>query len=131
MSLRLKVEFSDSKVNHPFHPPTSQRGHGAPLQQCPRPHNHLLSKNHTSRPARNTPRPDPPHPRHDDDGTSRAICHKRLSVSRLWIFFYEARPRRPGILVLINDADWELCDGPDYQLQDGDSIVFISTLHGG
>ncbi|KAG2177529.1 hypothetical protein INT44_008041 [Umbelopsis vinacea] len=38
---------------------------------------------------------------------------------------------RPGILVLINNVDWELCDEIDYQLEDNDEIVFISTLHGG
>lgn len=38
---------------------------------------------------------------------------------------------RPGILVLINDTDWELCGELDYELQKGDNIVFISTLHGG
>uniref|UniRef100_A0A4W6C2T5 Ubiquitin-related modifier 1 n=1 Tax=Lates calcarifer TaxID=8187 RepID=A0A4W6C2T5_LATCA len=41
------------------------------------------------------------------------------------------RTMRPGILVLINDADWELMGELDYQLQDQDNIVFISTLHGG
>lgn len=38
---------------------------------------------------------------------------------------------RPGILVLINDCDWELLGGLEYEVQEGDSIVFISTLHGG
>lgn len=38
---------------------------------------------------------------------------------------------RPGILVLINDTDWELEDGLEYRLKSGDTIVFISTLHGG
>lgn len=38
---------------------------------------------------------------------------------------------RPGILVLINDTDWELEGEGDYKLQDKDEIVFISTLHGG
>eukprot|EP01132_Coremiostelium_polycephalum_P002609 gene2609-3234_t len=38
---------------------------------------------------------------------------------------------RPGILVLINDADWELYGGIEYNVEDGDSIIFISTLHGG
>ncbi|XP_036385535.1 ubiquitin-related modifier 1 [Megalops cyprinoides] len=38
---------------------------------------------------------------------------------------------RPGILVLINDADWELMGELTYQLQDQDNVVFISTLHGG
>ena len=33
-----------------------------------------------------------------------------------------------GILVLINDADWELLN---YQLQNQDSILFNSPLHGG
>ena len=39
--------------------------------------------------------------------------------------------RRPGILVLINDADWELEGEDKYELVDGDSILFVSTLHGG
>jgi molybdopterin converting factor small subunit len=39
--------------------------------------------------------------------------------------------RRPGILVLINDTDWELEGELDYRLEDGDEVVFISTLHGG
>ncbi|KAJ5753814.1 uncharacterized protein N7511_007967 [Penicillium nucicola] len=38
---------------------------------------------------------------------------------------------RPGILVLINDADWELEGEETYELQEGDNIVFVSTLHGG
>ncbi|KAJ5936480.1 hypothetical protein N7454_005115 [Penicillium verhagenii] len=38
---------------------------------------------------------------------------------------------RPGILVLINDADWELEGEEAYELQAGDNIVFVSTLHGG
>lgn len=38
---------------------------------------------------------------------------------------------RPGILVLINDADWELEGETRYQLEDGDEVSFISTLHGG
>lgn len=38
---------------------------------------------------------------------------------------------RPGILVLVNDADWELTGGYATALDDGDVVVFISTLHGG
>ena len=38
---------------------------------------------------------------------------------------------RPGILVLVNDADWELLGQLDYRIEEGDTIVFISTLHGG
>lgn len=37
----------------------------------------------------------------------------------------------PGILVLINDVDWELEGGIEYTVQAGDRLVFISTLHGG
>ena len=39
--------------------------------------------------------------------------------------------RRPGILVLINDADWELEGEENYELANGDNILFVSTLHGG
>ena len=55
----------------------------------------------------------------------------------MWVFTElcgapaEQLPRRPGILVLINDSDWELEGEGSYQLQPGDEIVFISTLHGG
>lgn len=40
-------------------------------------------------------------------------------------------PRRPGILVLVNEADWELEGQGEYVLENGDEIAFISTLHGG
>lgn len=39
--------------------------------------------------------------------------------------------RRPGILVLINDADWEIEGELEYELKERDEVVFISTLHGG
>ncbi|EOR04187.1 Ubiquitin-related modifier 1 [Wallemia ichthyophaga EXF-994] len=45
--------------------------------------------------------------------------------------FIEGDTVRPGILVLINDCDWELRDELDGELEDGDVVVFISTLHGG
>ena len=38
---------------------------------------------------------------------------------------------RPGILALINDCDAEIDGGEEYVVQDGDTIAFISTLHGG
>lgn len=38
---------------------------------------------------------------------------------------------RPGIIVLINDTDWELCDNENYKVEANDTISFISTLHGG
>ncbi|KAL2076595.1 hypothetical protein ACEWY4_027809 [Coilia grayii] len=45
--------------------------------------------------------------------------------------FVQGDTVRPGILVLINDADWELLGELEYELQDQDNVVFISTLHGG
>ncbi|KAG8216149.1 ubiquitin-like modifier 1 [Butyriboletus roseoflavus] len=45
--------------------------------------------------------------------------------------FMEGDTVRPGILVLINDTDWELEGEGAYVLKGGDEIVFISTLHGG
>ena len=45
--------------------------------------------------------------------------------------FIQGDSMRPGILVLVKDADWELLGELDYQLQDQDSVLFISTLHDG
>ncbi|KAI1792823.1 ubiquitin-like modifier 1 [Ganoderma leucocontextum] len=45
--------------------------------------------------------------------------------------FIENGTVRPGVLVLINDTDWELEGEGDYRLKENDEIVFISTLHGG
>uniref|UniRef100_UPI00398EEBFD ubiquitin-related modifier 1 n=1 Tax=Pristiophorus japonicus TaxID=55135 RepID=UPI00398EEBFD len=45
--------------------------------------------------------------------------------------FIQGDTVRPGILVLVNDADWELMGQLDYTLEDEDNVVFISTLHGG
>jgi len=45
--------------------------------------------------------------------------------------FIQDESVRPGILVLINDADWELLGELDYEIQENDNITFISTLHGG
>ena len=41
------------------------------------------------------------------------------------------KSRRPGILVLVNDADWELEGEDQYELKRNDNILFVSTLHGG
>jgi ubiquitin related modifier 1 len=45
--------------------------------------------------------------------------------------FSQGNQIRPGVLVLVNDVDWELENKQEYQIQDSDSIAFISTLHGG
>jgi ubiquitin related modifier 1 len=38
---------------------------------------------------------------------------------------------RPGIIVLVNDTDWELLDTVNYKIENNDNVAFISTLHGG
>ncbi|CAA7023002.1 unnamed protein product [Microthlaspi erraticum] len=38
---------------------------------------------------------------------------------------------RPGVLVLVNDCDWELSGQLETTLEEKDVVVFISTLHGG
>uniref|UniRef100_A0A1L8EIR2 Ubiquitin-related modifier 1 homolog n=1 Tax=Haematobia irritans TaxID=7368 RepID=A0A1L8EIR2_HAEIR len=45
--------------------------------------------------------------------------------------FIQGDTIRPGILVLVNDTDWELLGELDYELQPKDNVLFISTLHGG
>ncbi|XP_002161027.3 ubiquitin-related modifier 1 [Hydra vulgaris] len=45
--------------------------------------------------------------------------------------FIQDQTVRPGILVLVNDTDWELIGELEYKLQENDIITFISTLHGG
>ena len=45
--------------------------------------------------------------------------------------FLKDKSVRPGILVLVNDCDWELSGQLAYELQEGDEVTFISTLHGG
>ncbi|XP_026325693.1 ubiquitin-related modifier 1 homolog [Hyposmocoma kahamanoa] len=45
--------------------------------------------------------------------------------------FLQGDSVRPGILVLINDSDWELAGELDYELKSNDTVMFISTLHGG
>lgn len=45
--------------------------------------------------------------------------------------FIQNETVRPGILVLINESDWELEGEGEYIVQDKDEILFVSTLHGG
>ncbi|PKS10824.1 hypothetical protein jhhlp_002581 [Lomentospora prolificans] len=58
------------------------------------------------------------------------LCKNTMKDSRKELFVLDGHIR-PGILVLINDADWELEGEEEYELQNGDSILFVSTLHGG
>ncbi|KAI1115758.1 Urm1-domain-containing protein [Nemania sp. NC0429] len=58
------------------------------------------------------------------------LCENTMRDSRKELFVLD-RHLRPGILVLINDADWELEGEEAYEIQNGDNILFVSTLHGG
>lgn len=60
----------------------------------------------------------------------RYLCENLMNSARKEMFLLEGTVR-PGILVLINDADWELEGEEKYELQSGDNILFVSTLHGG
>ena len=45
--------------------------------------------------------------------------------------FVQGKTVRPGILVLVNDTDWELLGELEYEIKPDDHVMFISTLHGG
>ncbi|XP_034937889.1 ubiquitin-related modifier 1 [Chelonus insularis] len=45
--------------------------------------------------------------------------------------FLQNNTVRPGILVVVNETDWELLGNEKYKLCPDDQIYFISTLHGG
>ncbi|KAL2268665.1 hypothetical protein VTJ83DRAFT_3511 [Remersonia thermophila] len=58
------------------------------------------------------------------------LCTHLMKDPRVDLFVLD-KHIRPGILVLINDADWELEGEEAYELQPRDNILFVSTLHGG
>ncbi|OTA87653.1 hypothetical protein M434DRAFT_399391 [Hypoxylon sp. CO27-5] len=58
------------------------------------------------------------------------LCEHVMKDNRKELFVLQDH-LRPGILVLINDADWELEGEEAYEIQAGDNILFVSTLHGG
>ncbi|KAF2023381.1 ubiquitin related modifier 1 [Setomelanomma holmii] len=60
----------------------------------------------------------------------RYLCDKVMKDPRKELFVLDDTVR-PGILVLINEADWELEGEAKYELQKNDHIMFVSTLHGG
>ncbi|GJN87278.1 hypothetical protein Rhopal_000226-T1 [Rhodotorula paludigena] len=84
--------------------------------------------------------PDPPAPvAADEEGATETDVRFLVWWLREYLLEDRQRPElfsqgetvRPGILVLINSTDWELEGELDYVLEDGDEVVFISTLHGG
>ncbi|CAO2651770.1 Nn.00g000530.m01.CDS01 [Neocucurbitaria sp. VM-36] len=60
----------------------------------------------------------------------RHLCEKVMKDPRRELFVLDGTVR-PGILVLINEADWELEGEDKYEVQKDDHIMFVSTLHGG
>ncbi|KAG7289595.1 Ubiquitin- modifier 1 [Staphylotrichum longicolle] len=58
------------------------------------------------------------------------LCKNLMKDPRSDLFVLDGHIR-PGILVLINDADWELEGEEAYEIQPRDNILFVSTLHGG
>ncbi|KAL9625026.1 MAG: hypothetical protein Q9160_000755 [Pyrenula sp. 1 TL-2023] len=76
-------------------------------------------------------------PARDQDGMAvnvgfliQYLCDNLMKDPRKELFVLE-NAVRPGILVLINDADWELEGEDKYEIAEGDTILFVSTLHGG
>ncbi|EKG20821.1 Beta-grasp fold ferredoxin-type [Macrophomina phaseolina MS6] len=76
-------------------------------------------------------------PAKDDNGEPanvaflvRYLCSNTMKDHRKELFVLDDTVR-PGILVLINEADWELEGEDKYEVQKGDNILFVSTLHGG
>ncbi|KAL2142084.1 hypothetical protein VTI28DRAFT_1597 [Corynascus sepedonium] len=58
------------------------------------------------------------------------LCKNLMQDPRAELFVLDNHIR-PGILVLVNDADWELEGEEAYEIQPRDNILFVSTLHGG
>jgi len=45
--------------------------------------------------------------------------------------FIKDNKLRPGILVLVNDIDWEISGKEECIVENNDVVMFLSTLHGG
>lgn len=59
------------------------------------------------------------------------LADKMITNEKDMDMFIQEGTVRPGILVLVNDTDWELEDKEECVLEDGDLVSFTSTLHGG
>lgn len=58
------------------------------------------------------------------------LVEKMEDVKQVDLFLMDGLVR-PGVLVLVNDSDWELVGEEDYMVQNNDTLHFASTLHGG
>lgn len=45
--------------------------------------------------------------------------------------FVEGETVGPGILVVINDTEWDEMEGLEFEIQQGDSVLFILAIPGG
>ncbi|KAK0739801.1 ubiquitin-related modifier 1 [Apiosordaria backusii] len=59
------------------------------------------------------------------------LVKNHLKHPQTEFFVQEDGHLTPGILVLINDVDWELEGEEEYELKPGDNVIFVSTMHGG
>ncbi|CAP73764.1 uncharacterized protein PODANS_2_11240 [Podospora anserina S mat+] len=59
------------------------------------------------------------------------LVKHHLKHPRTEFFVQDDGHLTPGILVLINEADWELEGEEECELKAGDKVVFVSTMHGG
>ena len=55
------------------------------------------------------------------------LRHNLLTDQKRPELFVQGDTVRPGILVLVNDTDWELEGELEYKLQERDNIMFISS----
>eukprot|EP01054_Gregarina_sp_Poly1_P001374 Gregarina_sp_Poly_1__1373@NODE_133_length_13228_cov_89_141783_g119_i0_p6_GENE_NODE_133_length_13228_cov_89_141783_g119_i0NODE_133_length_13228_cov_89_141783_g119_i0_p6_ORF_typecomplete_len150_score22_42Urm1/PF09138_11/5e19ThiS/PF02597_20/0_0057_NODE_133_length_13228_cov_89_141783_g119_i011431592 len=59
-----------------------------------------------------------------------------MMIESKWLSLFadeDSLALRPGIVVLVNEVDWEILKNSegDVKLRDGDTVTLISTLHGG
>ena len=73
----------------------------------------------------------PPSPLWPSSGDPGALTEPPSPPSPPPMGALDAHRRRPGILVMVNDVDWELSGREETELEAGDTVVFLSTLHGG
>lgn len=54
-----------------------------------------------------------------------------LKMGQCIVFIYFFNHSKPGIIVIVNDTDYDVLEGENTVLNDNDNVVFVSTLHGG
>lgn len=54
-----------------------------------------------------------------------------LKMDQCMVLTFLFYPSKPGIIIIVNDTDYDVLEGENTVLNDNDNIVFVSTLHGG